>query len=100
MILKARDDGGADGVGVVTGTVEFEVGNGPRRPANRCLRHLDDDADEGPRPGIVPQDLVPLRLKLEPADLDEPDVVRTAFEGQLPQFARPEWPPRSGRPAR
>lgn len=97
-VLEARDEAGADVVGLVSGPVEFEVRDGSRRPADRCLGHLDDDARQRARPRVVTEDLIVPRFELGPVDPDEPDVVRAAFQGECRQRPRAERPARADRP--
>src|SRR5262245_54521497 len=70
---------------MVACVVKFEVGDGPRRAANRLSVHPANDADESFGLRKEAQDVVSLIGKLRTIDLDETDVVGAGFKAESPE---------------
>ena len=61
--LKFGDDRGADFVHFFAGPVEFQVGDRSRRATHRFACHPADKTQQSPGPGIIPEDLLTLRIE-------------------------------------
>jgi hypothetical protein len=89
--LELGDDGGTDLVDLVAGAMEFEIGNRPRRAANRLSRHAHDVAETRLGPGVVEKDLVALWIEAGARNLDHAGVVGTAIHGELLELRAGQW---------
>jgi hypothetical protein len=71
--------------------MEFQIGDRPRRTANRFPVHADDETDE--RPGVrkVTQNVVPLIVKFRSVNLDEAHVVGVCLKSGLPKPTGVQW---------
>src|SRR5262249_46475171 len=87
-LLERRHDPARRFVDVIACVVKFEVGDGPRRTANRLTIHPADQADERFGPWKKAQDIVSLIGKLRTVDLDETDVVGPGLKTQLAEPLR------------
>jgi Recombinase zinc beta ribbon domain len=82
-LLEPGHDGRADLVDLVACPVEFEVGHRPGRPAHRLARHAEHEAEQRLGPGVVPEDLLALRVESGASDFDEAGVGRAAIRSEL-----------------
>src|SRR5207302_11167796 len=83
VALEFRHDLARHFVGVITGMVEFEVGNRARRAADRLAIHSTDKTQKRFCSRKVTENVVALVVECRPADLDQPDIIGPAIEAQL-----------------
>src|SRR5262249_3309665 len=79
-----------DLVDVLARVVELQVGNRPRRAADRFAVHSADEAEKRLRGRKIAQDIFPLVVEGGAADLDQADVIGPGVPAQLPQSDRIE----------
>jgi hypothetical protein len=85
----------ADLVDLVPGPVELEIGNRPRRAAERLAGHAHDEAEKRFGPGIVAEELVALRVEAGAGDFDEARIFGAAIECKLTEPRRIDRPRRA-----
>ncbi len=85
LALQGRHDLAGDLIDVISGVVEFEVGDRTGRAADRLPVHATDEAEERPGRRKHTQDVVPLVIQGGAADLDQAGVIGPAVEAKLPQ---------------
>jgi hypothetical protein len=86
--FELGDDFRADVGDLVTGAMELEIGDGSRSTAHRLAGHTHHKAHKRLGPGLMAQDLIPLRVEARAADLDKSRIIRAAFDGELAECRR------------
>ena len=94
--LERGDDVCPDLVDLVAGPVELEIGNRPRRAAQRLAGHAHHEAEKRPGPGIVAKDFVALRIEAGAGDFDEARRLRRRNRGRVDGAPPHRSPARGG----